>query len=245
MPRLPRRTSVSQSSPELPNRRAAPTVTTSLARYRSPWRPEWRGGPFEAYASNWVRKNHWRASHTLPDREDAMAECALVFAKCLDRYILNPDKGAKPGYKQVTEPAHFMALFKTALYYRWIRLQEEEAAYNSVIDSGLSADAIIAAAESPDYEHGKQGRSAPVSLAPRIENEGMLASAVAYSSRELRHVLAVMLAAPDDVVQAITADIMGDPLRKANRQRINSRIQRMLGLRHSFDFIGELRELVA
>lgn len=65
-------------------------------------------GVFEIYARKWVVRQGWRVAHTVGDRDDALQECALVFAKCHKRYRYVVDN-----------PAWFMSLYKVALLNHW------------------------------------------------------------------------------------------------------------------------------
>lgn len=65
-------------------------------------------GPFEGWSRNWVHKNFWRVRQYLGSEEDAMAECALIFTRCVRMY----------GHK-INNPAHLMALFKQAVFNDW------------------------------------------------------------------------------------------------------------------------------
>src|SRR5882757_8206440 len=67
------------------------------------YRPKWRGA-FEGYARNFVARNFWRVRHVMLSEEDALQECACIFARCVKTYRVT-----------VTEPRHFMALYKTAI----------------------------------------------------------------------------------------------------------------------------------
>jgi DNA-directed RNA polymerase specialized sigma24 family protein len=67
--------------------------------------PDWQwGNPFEGWARNFVRRNSWRVTRSIGEYEDCLQECALVFARCRNKY-----RG------KVKDPAHFMALFQRAV----------------------------------------------------------------------------------------------------------------------------------
>jgi len=63
---------------------------------------EW-GGVFEAWARNFIRRNHWRIRYIYGGEDDALQECAIVFLRISRKY---------PG---IIEPRHMMALFKLAV----------------------------------------------------------------------------------------------------------------------------------
>lgn len=48
--------------------------------------PEWEGSSFQKWAKNYCYKNHWRVAHILGDYEDCLAECALYYVICRERY---------------------------------------------------------------------------------------------------------------------------------------------------------------
>lgn len=65
------------------------------------WTPQW-DHTFRGYAINFIRKNHWRCEH-LHDLDDLLQDAYLAFRRV---------KAAYPG---ITEPKHFMALYKATL----------------------------------------------------------------------------------------------------------------------------------
>ena len=74
---------------------------------------EWLG-VFENWSRAYVTKNGWRVSK-LMDPEDALQECALVFAQCQKRYI-----EAEEG--RCDNLAWFMSLYKRCVIYRFNNL---------------------------------------------------------------------------------------------------------------------------
>jgi len=64
-----------------------------------PW-----AGAFEGYARNWVRKNFWRVREVCITEEDALQDCAMVFARVSNKYAA-----------LVNDPSWMMALYKQAL----------------------------------------------------------------------------------------------------------------------------------
>jgi hypothetical protein len=77
-------------------------------RMRMPgFTPAWQG-PFENWCKRFVQFNYWRVQNYIPTEEDALQECGVVFAKCLDRYG-----------KTVTNPAWFMSLFSKSVVNTW------------------------------------------------------------------------------------------------------------------------------
>lgn len=66
------------------------------------YEPVWPG-IFENWSRAYIARNHWRVSH-LYDYEEAVQECALIFARCCNYY-----RG------EIDNPAWFMALYKRAV----------------------------------------------------------------------------------------------------------------------------------
>jgi hypothetical protein len=77
--------------------------------------PAWTG-VFETWSRAWVSKHFWRVQHMLPDEQDALQECALVWSKCARAYT-----------GKVDNPAWFMALFKTSVARHWITLSNRDS----------------------------------------------------------------------------------------------------------------------
>lgn len=84
---------------------------------RLTYRPEWNAA-FEGWSRNFIRRNHWRVAAIL-EPEEAVQECALVFARCADRYA-----------GKVDNPAWFMSLFQRAVgnHFNNLALSNERAA---------------------------------------------------------------------------------------------------------------------
>jgi hypothetical protein len=66
-------------------------------------------GVYENWSKAWVRENFWRVEHAFGSRNDALQQCAVVFAKCLKLYS-----------QTVDNEAWFMALFKRAIIHHWL-----------------------------------------------------------------------------------------------------------------------------
>jgi hypothetical protein len=168
--------------------------------------PQWDGA-FLLYSRKWVNNNLWRVRHTMND-EDALQQCALVFATCSKRYA-----------GKICNPAHFMALFKTALYNEWCDL----ATYD--------------------------GRYAPTSVTMPVQPNGAMhdyheASPAAQvlvdiwhsASADLKLVLNSLAQSPNDFLDLMLED---DPA------YLNTRMKRLHGIRGDADLVGELRTLLS
>ena len=68
---------------------------------------EWKG-VFEGWTRNYVNKNFWRVANYFGTHEDAMQECALIFARCADRYA-----------GRVDNLSWFMSLYQTSVQNEW------------------------------------------------------------------------------------------------------------------------------
>ena len=85
--------------------------------------PEWTG-VFENYSRAFVARNAWRVRYIMSE-EDALQECALVFARCVHHYA-----------GKIDNAPWFMALFKRAVANEFhfhasacTRIREAEAGY--------------------------------------------------------------------------------------------------------------------
>lgn len=66
-------------------------------------------GLYENWSRMWVNKHFWKVRAHIPTKEDALQECALIFARCIRHYA------------HVAEnPAHFMSLFQVSVMNDWI-----------------------------------------------------------------------------------------------------------------------------
>jgi len=74
-----------------------------MERVRLNYTPEWAGS-IEGYVMNQIHRNLWRMRGKY-DFEDMYQEAYICFDFCCNKYSL------------VTEPAHFMALYKKALFH--------------------------------------------------------------------------------------------------------------------------------
>src|ERR1700677_2656511 len=65
--------------------------------------PEWgKASPYYQWANNFIWRNHWRVEHVLGgDKEDLLAECALMWVQCTKFYE-----------KTVHTPQHMMYMYK-------------------------------------------------------------------------------------------------------------------------------------
>lgn len=89
------------------------------------WEPEW-SGPFIGWTKAYIRQNRWRLEPGLYDDDDLMQEGYVKFLHMVNTYPL------------VVEPAHFMALYKTAFRNLFWDLSRKNRDRNQANEQGLS-----------------------------------------------------------------------------------------------------------
>src|SRR5580698_10125815 len=128
-------------------------------REDSGWQPEWNES-FRGWAANFIRKNRWKLEQVY-EFEDLLQDAYLTFRR------------VRASYPRVTEPKHFMALFKTAMNNEFI----DRARYKQIksqSEASLDEDAL-------EYLMKSTGTEA---------NEGYLRIALAELPPEAKLVLA-------------------------------------------------------
>lgn len=130
-------------------------------------------GEIEGYATNYFHKNLWKISAT-HDLDDAMQEAWFIFRKCDAMYA-------------DTEPAHFMALFKTALNNRTMNLAKVATRVRNTVSIHQHDPELIV---SVDMEVGE------------TDNAGYLKRLVAQAPAEVKQVLSLFLSAPSEILEA-------------------------------------------
>lgn len=175
----------------------------------SAFEPEWKG-PIEGYVVNFLTKNHWKIVRTCP-REDALQEAYCVFLRVKRKYT---GKVAR-GQRRVTEPRHFMALFKTAWYNQFTELANLDTAQR--VECTMPVDD-----EGNEFE-----------LTGSTDNDGMLAVMIREAPREVTMVLSLLLNAPQELLDAALG---------TGRQNACVRVNRLLGLPLEQDTLGTVAE---
>jgi hypothetical protein len=69
--------------------------------------PEWNE-TFQRWAKHYVDKHFWRVKHVYITKDDALQECAVVFARCARNYT-----------GKIDNPAWFMSIYKVAIVNEW------------------------------------------------------------------------------------------------------------------------------
>lgn len=174
--------------------------------------PKWEG-VFESYTASYVLKNLWRVQRTC-DFEDAMQEARIVFLDCSRRYGATVDNAA-----------WFMALYKRALASQFHNL--------SSIDTRHKQFAVLS-----DVTREDQPDPEPIGS---LDNEGALVLLIRQAPDEVRAVLSLMLNAPVEVVDMISA-----AMRVPQKARACSlRLCKMLGLPPQDSLLSQVREYLS
>ncbi len=227
-----------------PRRTIIVTKGGGQPRKQIKWRPQWTG-PYENYARHWVRKQYWRVRHVCPTRDDAISECALVYAKCVDRYINNSEQNAKEGYGVVNNHAWFMALFKQSIYYRWIRLQWNDEAMRSIESDTHVEDLLSNLTPTPYQNESGWRRSRELEASDVQYPDGVLNCAIQESTNAVQCVLARLLEAPQEVVSYLIggsdSSVLSAP---ATRTKVNNALMRWCNIRTNEDIISAIKEIV-
>jgi hypothetical protein len=197
-------------------------------KVKQPYRPAWTG-VYENWSRAWVDKNFWRVQRHFGGKEDAVQECAAIFAKCINRYqfsVIFPTytkKGRDP------TAAWFMSLYKRSVYNAWIRYAE--------LDSADRALLIYEYETSPDMpphpvtEWSWNNRP----ITPMVEyNAGPLSVKLWDLSDDLMRILSDMRAAPNDVLEFVFS---------GPRRLINRRLRRLYGVRDDGDLVQQIHDI--
>ena len=153
-------------------------IRAGIARRPINWHTlhvQWKG-VFENYARSWVSKNFWKVREQFGSQEDALAECALIFTRCLRRYE-----------RSVDNPAWFMAIFKRAIANAWTTY-----AAKSTQQRGL-----IVHARDEDDEAVRDNAG------PAEDSQGFLLALLGEASEELRQVLSILATAPAEALSIL------------------------------------------
>ena len=133
-------------------------------------------GPFENWARAYVKKNFWRVRTSMGSEADALQECGVVFARCINRYAASVDN-----------PAWMMSLFKMSVANEFHSI--------AVKDGQLR--------QSRDPERLAQHASM---LPTSTVNHGPLLVRWAQASAELQQVIKVIADAPAELLEMMFAN---------------------------------------
>lgn len=182
-------------------------------------------GEIAGWVTNYLRANHWRVESTVP-WDDCQQEAYVVFLRLKRKYI------------HVTEPSHFMALFKTTWFNTFTDLANENTLQRAVTslnnftiegDTGAAEYAVEVAASHPiDSAIGS------------TDNDGYLATLIRQAPREVTMVLNLFLSAPQELLDvALTGWVNGD---KRSKSGGSSKVNRLLGLPEDQDTMKTVAE---
>lgn len=138
----------------------------------------WRGA-FENWSRAYVEKNFWRVRYTFQTKDDALQECALIFARCLNYYA-----------DRVDNPAWLMSLYKIAVVNDWNTWATKESQLRSAINFDISSDT--------ETESGETVIPPPV-----VMPDAMLACKLSEASTHLKAALTLLASAPAEVMTTI------------------------------------------
>ena len=176
--------------------------------------PAWKGA-FEGYSRRWVHANFWRVrGYFGHDEEEAMQECALIFARCLSKYRGSP----------VNNHAWFMALYKTALANAWVSYARKEARMRP-------------------YSLASRLDDVPLSQLPAEEGSGRLSATLAGASAELRHVLGVIATAPREMLEMMFPE-RGRMNEAAHEALVERQLVGICRVKRGSPVLQELRQLL-
>lgn len=175
--------------------------STSEPRYV----PEFKG-PLEGWTVNHVARNYWRVAST-QERDDVLQEAYVTFLKVRQRYALT-----------VSEPKHFMALYKTAWERRFTDLANADTARRQEV-SGDRGDASV-----EDLTAGE------------TDNDGRLAVMLRQAPREVMQVVNLFLSCPQEILDLALQSWQGERRVSDTSSR---KVCQLLGLPPGRDVIKE------
>lgn len=130
--------------------------------------PQWQG-VFEKWSRNFVHQNFWRVRKLFGTEEDALQECALIFARCRKYYC-----------HKINTNAHFMSLYKTAVFNDFQTFSTRDTRERFVLDQEKTVSNYAYPGDGPES-----------------------AAAIDALSDEAKTVLATLADAPGEVINFI------------------------------------------
>lgn len=171
-------------------------------------------GPIEGWVVNGMKANYFRVERTL-SREEYLQEAYLVYLRVLRKY-----EGT------VTEPKHFMSLFKRAWTNELNDLATKDTHHRQMV--------AMPTMRSDD------GDEAEVDVLGDLDNDGMLATMIRQAPSEVVMVLNLFLNAPQELLELALQSWRGKD-RRYNHGG-SERICRLLGLDPSHDVMATVEE---
>lgn len=194
------------------------TPNPHLERLAVKFSPEWKG-PIEGYVVNSMRQHYFRVEATM-ERDDYVQEAYLVFLRVKRTYA-----------GKVTEPQHFMALFKRAWSNKLNDLSNSDTRHRETFVSDHAE------------RDGGNDRDFSQEHAGETDNEGTLAILIRQAPRDVSMVLNLFLSAPQEILEVALESWRGRDKRcKAGG---SERICKLLGLDPSNDVMQRVEDYFA
>lgn len=181
-------------------------MTPKRVRERLKWSPAW-DGQLQGIAAKYIRNNIWRCD-TLHSFDDLMQDAYLTYVRMAARY------------PRVSEPAHFVALFKSALHNEMTdRARYRQLKLEATVDLGVDP-----------LEHGALRIG-------DVTNDGLVSILMAEMPEEFKMALAMIESEPAKAPRR-------RPAKPKERENLNMRLSKALGLGTRYDFVGVIRSLL-
>ena len=189
-------------------------------RENSGWKPEWNEA-FRGWAINFIRKNRWRCE-SLHEFEDLLQDAYLVFRR------------VRASYPQITEPKHFMALYKTAMSNALI----DKARYKKQMNEVLVCENI----------YDEQSELPSERIVGENNNEGYLKVLLDELPEEAKLVLKAL--SDDKILEALRKSDSRSALAKQagipkQFENLNMKFCILLKLPKGTDLVGPLKEALS
>jgi hypothetical protein len=176
--------------------------------------PIWPGSPYEMWAKSLTNRYYQRISRVCPSKEDVLAECAVVFVECKNKY---GDKLAKQFPRAYNDRSKvFMTIFQRAAQCRLIDIERK-------------------AVRRPDIVYAEE--------LPETSYEADLTNLLLGASKDLQTVLNTIANAPKDFMRLLLSDklLCRNPTYDAG---ISRGWRRCCRLAPGHDLVKELRVLL-
>lgn len=163
-------------------------------------------GPIEGWTVNYTKPQFWRVE-SIMEWADLLQEAYIVFMRVAAKY------------PALDEPKHFMSLYKRAWVNQFTDLSNEATKLRTFVTDHTEAEGF--------------DRSMTNEPVGETDNGGFLATALRQAPEEVRRVLALMLHAPQEMLDIILADWRGHSARRTDGG--GGRINQALGLAPDID----------
>lgn len=178
------------------------------------WQPEWNSA-FCGWATNFIRKNKWRCDSAI-DFEDLLQDAYLTFRR------------VKASYPRVTEPKHFMALFKTAMRNEMFdRARYRQEKQSAILEMDSEAFDYLS-----ERIEGESNAGPLLALLDELPSEAKLVLAELHNDETL-------VKLREKRPQSKLAVKAGLPKKREN---LNDKLCRILNIPKKLDVVGILRE---